>query len=149
MKSCRIHITGASGAGVTTLGRATADALAIPPLDTDDYFWRPTTPPYREKREIADRLRLMREMFLDGIIAGAEIGKRLGFENIISFGMGGTTAKASLIRSGTPTMSEGYYVGGYDSGGSVMVPVVDVGEPRVRPVRCASFIGPTECLFLG
>jgi len=25
----------------------------------------PTTPPYREKRPIADRLRLMREMFLD------------------------------------------------------------------------------------
>jgi N-methylhydantoinase A len=63
-----------------------------------------------------------------GIIAGAEIGKRLGFENIISFDMGGTTAKASLIRNGAPTMSEGYYVGGYDSGYPVMVPVVDVVE---------------------
>src|SRR5258708_8780330 len=60
-----------------------------------------------------------------GIIAGAEIGKRLGFENIISFDMGGTTAKASLIRNGTPTMSEGYYVGGYDRGSPVMVPGVD------------------------
>jgi adenylate kinase family enzyme len=65
MRTCRLHITGASGAGVTTLGRALADALAIPHHDTDDYFWQPTHPPYGGKRAIADRLRLMREMFLD------------------------------------------------------------------------------------
>ena len=65
MKTCRIHITGASGAGVTSLGRALADALAISHHDTDDYYWLPTTPPYREMREFADRLRLMREVFLD------------------------------------------------------------------------------------
>jgi adenylate kinase family enzyme len=65
MKPCRIHITGAAGAGVTSLGRALADVLAVPHHDTDDYFHQPTTPPYRDKRNIADRLRLMREMFLD------------------------------------------------------------------------------------
>ena len=64
MKSRRIHVMGASGVGVTTLGRAIADAVAIPHHDADDYFWLPTTPPYRERREIADRLRLMREIFL-------------------------------------------------------------------------------------
>jgi len=56
---------GASGAGVTSLGRALAEALAVPHHDTDDYFWRPTTPPYREMREVADRLRLMGKVFLD------------------------------------------------------------------------------------
>jgi adenylate kinase family enzyme len=65
VKTCRIHIMGASGAGVTSLGRALADALALSHHDADDYFWRPTTPPYREMREVADRLRLMREVFLD------------------------------------------------------------------------------------
>jgi adenylate kinase family enzyme len=65
MKTCRVHITGASGAGVTSLGRAVAEALAISHHDTDDYFWRPTNPPYREMREVADRLRLMREVFPD------------------------------------------------------------------------------------
>jgi adenylate kinase family enzyme len=65
MKTTRIHITGAAGAGVTTLGRALADALASPHHDTDDYFWLPTTPPYRTQRGIPDRLRLMREVFLD------------------------------------------------------------------------------------
>src|SRR6266478_3394656 len=42
--------------------------------------------------------------------------------------MGGTTAKASLIRQGEPTMAPGYYVGGYASGHPVMVPVIDVVE---------------------
>jgi adenylate kinase family enzyme len=37
IKYRRIHIMGASGAGVTSLGRALADALAIPHHDTDDY----------------------------------------------------------------------------------------------------------------
>jgi adenylate kinase family enzyme len=64
MKSCRIHIMGASGAGVTSLGRAVANALAIPHHDTDDYLWQPTTPPYQNIRERTDRLRLMHEMFL-------------------------------------------------------------------------------------
>ncbi|HMD05355.1 MAG TPA: hypothetical protein VKG68_08755, partial [Candidatus Binatus sp.] len=64
LKTWRIHIMGASGAGVTSLGRALADALAAPHHDTDDYFWLPTTPPYREQREVAERLRLMHEMFL-------------------------------------------------------------------------------------
>jgi len=65
MTSARIHIMGASGSGVTTLGRAAADALAFPHHDTDDYYWLPTTPPYRRKRAIDDRVRLMREVFLD------------------------------------------------------------------------------------
>jgi hypothetical protein len=47
MRTSRIHML---GAGVTTLGRALADALTIPHHDTDDYFWQPTTPPYRERR---------------------------------------------------------------------------------------------------
>jgi adenylate kinase family enzyme len=74
MKSCRIHIMGASGAGVSSLGRALADVLAIPHHDTDDYFWRPTVLPYREMREAEERLRLMREVFLpraDWVLSGS------------------------------------------------------------------------------
>jgi adenylate kinase family enzyme len=73
MKSRRIHVTGASGSGVTSLGRALAEALALPHHDTDDYLWKPTTPPYRELRDIAERLRLMKEMFLpraDWVLSG-------------------------------------------------------------------------------
>ena len=42
--------------------------------------------------------------------------------------MGGTTAKASVIRDGQPAIAEGYYVGGYATGHPVMLPVVDVVE---------------------
>jgi N-methylhydantoinase A len=63
-----------------------------------------------------------------GIIASAEIGKRLGYQNVIAFDMGGTTAKASLIKDGAPSVAEGYHVGGYASGQPVMLPVIDVVE---------------------
>ena len=63
-----------------------------------------------------------------GIIASAEIGKNLGFENVIAFDMGGTTAKSSLVQDGEAAMAEGYYVGGYANGDPVMAPVVDVVE---------------------
>lgn len=63
-RASRIHVTGASGAGVTTLGRALAQHFAVPHADTDDYFWLPTALPFTERRPVEDRLRLMREMFL-------------------------------------------------------------------------------------
>ena len=74
MQTRRIHIVGASGAGVTTLGRAVADALAIPHHDTDGFYWLPTDPPYSQTRDIADRLRLMHEMFIarpDWVLSGS------------------------------------------------------------------------------
>jgi shikimate kinase len=64
MRRCRLHVTGASGSGTTTLARALADHWAVPHADTDDYFWVPTSPPYREKRPEAERRRLMREVFV-------------------------------------------------------------------------------------
>jgi N-methylhydantoinase A len=63
-----------------------------------------------------------------GIIASAKIGAKLGYPNVITFDMGGTTAKSSLIRDGQTTMSTGYFVGGYAHGDPVMLPVVDVVE---------------------
>jgi N-methylhydantoinase A len=63
-----------------------------------------------------------------GIIASAQVGQKLGLPNVISFDMGGTTAKASLVRDGETTMAPGYYVGGYASGHPVMLPMIDVVE---------------------
>jgi adenylate kinase family enzyme len=77
MRSRRIHLMGASGSGVTTLGRALAERLALPHHDTDDYFWLPTAPPCQTTRPAADRLRLMREMFLprlDWVLSGTATG---------------------------------------------------------------------------
>jgi len=55
----RVHITGASGAGTTTLGRALAERMRAPHLDTDDYFWLPTNPPFRTPRLREERLALL------------------------------------------------------------------------------------------
>jgi len=77
MKSRRIHLMGASGSGVTTLGRALAARLALPHHDSDDYFWLPTAPPYQTTRPAAERLRLIREMFLprlDWVLSGTVTG---------------------------------------------------------------------------
>ena len=69
------------------------------------------TPEVATERPVA----MMESGPVGGIIASAQVGLALGFENVISFDMGGTTAKASLIRDGEPTLAPGYYVGGYAS----------------------------------
>jgi uridine kinase len=77
----RIHITGASGSGTTTLGGALAQALGCAHLDTDDYYWLPTKPPFQHKREVAERVALLtrdlqpRDVVLSGSIGswGAEV----------------------------------------------------------------------------
>ncbi len=58
-----IHIMGASGSGTSTLGKALAQKLEAAWLDTDNYYWYPSTPRFQEKRPIADRLELLQEAF--------------------------------------------------------------------------------------
>ncbi|PTV94497.1 adenylate kinase family enzyme [Rhodobacter aestuarii] len=64
--AARVYITGAAGAGTSTLGRALADQLGVPFLDTDDFYWTPTEPPFTTKRPVAERLAL---------IAAAQLGQ--------------------------------------------------------------------------
>ena len=59
----RIHITGASGSGVTTLGAALAARLRVPQFDTDDFYCAKTDPPYTVKNEIPERLAHLRSAF--------------------------------------------------------------------------------------
>lgn len=56
-----IHIFGASGSGTSTLGRYISDKLGYFFMDTDDYFWEPTDPPYTKKRNRSARMNRMRE----------------------------------------------------------------------------------------
>jgi adenylate kinase family enzyme len=64
MTAPHIHITGASGAGVTTLGRALAKRLGAVHLDTDDFYWSPAEPRYSVRRSVDERLRLLRDAFV-------------------------------------------------------------------------------------
>ena len=55
----RLHILGASGCGTTTLGTALAERLGVVHLDTDDYFWEPSEPPFQAPRARPERQALL------------------------------------------------------------------------------------------
>jgi adenylate kinase family enzyme len=51
----KLHLFGASGTGVSTLGEALAEALGVPYFDTDTYFWEASDPPFTQRRPAAER----------------------------------------------------------------------------------------------
>jgi N-methylhydantoinase A len=71
-----------------------------------------------------------------GVIVSAYLGQVLGFDNILSFDMGGTTAKAGLVEHGTPRIAKDYEVGtaaGAERGAKgagypIRTPVIDLVE---------------------
>ncbi len=71
-----------------------------------------------------------------GVIAAALAGRQTSRPNLISFDMGGTTAKASLIKDGMIETTPEYEVGGegsasrwlYGTGHPIRVPVIDLAE---------------------
>lgn len=72
-----------------------------------------------------------------GVVGGHAFGAKVGLKNIITFDMGGTTAKASLIEHGTYSRSLEFQVGGGILTGSrlmtgagylLKVPAIDLAE---------------------
>ena len=72
-----------------------------------------------------------------GVISATHLGDILGHRDIISFDMGGTTAKTGLIQDGSPTVTKEYEVGsearaglGSQRGGGypIRTPVIDLVE---------------------
>ncbi|MNF97074.1 hypothetical protein D3C84_798900 [compost metagenome] len=72
----RIYITGASCAGVTTLGQNVATLLGLRQVDVDDYFWMPTNPPFTTKRPPSERVSLIQQKFGDDdwVLTGSCMG---------------------------------------------------------------------------
>jgi N-methylhydantoinase A len=66
-----------------------------------------------------------------GVVAAALVARQTGRRNLISFDMGGTTAKASLIRDGRYETTAEYEVGG---GSSMMRPTSGTGHPIRLPM---------------
>jgi N-methylhydantoinase A len=71
-----------------------------------------------------------------GVIGAALLGRELGLPNLISFDMGGTTAKVSLIEGGEVKTTSEYEVGGganvrrwlHGTGHPIRLPVIDLAE---------------------
>lgn len=47
----KVNIVGASGSGVTTLGKQLSLKLGIPYFDSDYYYWEPSDPPFTIRRD--------------------------------------------------------------------------------------------------
>ncbi|PLP99770.1 AAA family ATPase [Cupriavidus pauculus] len=72
-----ILITGAAGSGTSTLARAVAGATHARVLETDDFFWRPTEPPYQQKCDAGERAQALSSALHasgDTVVAGALMG---------------------------------------------------------------------------
>jgi N-methylhydantoinase A len=63
-----------------------------------------------------------------GVVGTMALAELLGIDLAISFDMGGTTAKACVVRRGEPSLSSDYFVGGYNSGLAIRIPVLDIEE---------------------
>ena len=69
-----------------------------------------------------------------GVIATAQLGLAIGRPNMISFDMGGTTAKVGLIEQGKPNVTHDFMVGTSvsaevrASGEPIKIPVIDLAE---------------------
>ncbi|MDJ0390582.1 hydantoinase/oxoprolinase family protein [Roseomonas sp. E05] len=102
-----------------------------------------------------------------GVIGAQVLARRAGFDKVISFDMGGTTAKAALVENGEVSRAEEYSVGGGIMIGSrlmsgagyvLKVPAIDLAEvgagggsiiaidaggaPQVGPQSAGAFPGP-------
>jgi N-methylhydantoinase A len=63
-----------------------------------------------------------------GAVGTGVVGEELGLDNLIAFDMGGTTAKACVVRRGRPSLAGDYFIGGYEEGLAVRIPILDIVE---------------------
>ena len=63
-----------------------------------------------------------------GVVGTMALCEALDLAAAIAFDMGGTTAKASVIRRGEPSLSPDYFIGGYNEGLAIRIPVLDIVE---------------------
>lgn len=104
----RIHITGASGSGTSTLAAALAVALGGKHFDADDYYWLPTPRPYTVKHHRDERLSLLLNDLRDvgvAVVAGsvADWGPELEdcFDLIVFLSLDTQARVARLLRRET------------------------------------------------
>jgi N-methylhydantoinase A len=91
-----------------------------------------------------------------GVIAAQLAGRQLGRPDLISFDMGGTTAKASVIVGGAVSVTAEYEVGGaantkrwmHGTGHPIRVPVIDLAEVSAGGGSIA-WVDPGGALKLG
>lgn len=86
----RLLVTGASGSGTTTLGKAIAEQHGWSWLDTDEVYWLPSDPPFQRKRDVDQRRLLLRSrlaasthIVVSGSLMGWDESAEDGFDRIV------------------------------------------------------------------
>src|SRR5262245_48100298 len=65
---------------------------------------------------------------IGGCIGAGAYAEAFGFNNIIAFDMGGTTAKCALVENGRFSVESIYYAGGYVKGFPIKSSVINIVE---------------------
>jgi N-methylhydantoinase A len=65
---------------------------------------------------------------IGGCIGASAYAEALGFKNVVSFDMGGTTAKCALVENGRFSVNSVYYANGYVRGFPIKSAVIDIVE---------------------
>jgi N-methylhydantoinase A len=73
-------------------------------------------------------VRMMESGPVGGAVAAAHVAARAGYDNVVAFDMGGTTAKVSIVRGGEIDIADGYWIDGEEHGYPLQLPVVNVIE---------------------
>jgi len=79
-------------------------------------------------RAVRQPIALVESGPIGGCIGAGAYAHALGFANVISFDMGGTTAKCALVEDGRFSVDQIYYAGGYVKGFPIKSPVIDIIE---------------------
>jgi N-methylhydantoinase A len=62
-----------------------------------------------------------------GVTAAAQLGSMLGFPNVISFDMGGTTTKVCVVHEGKPSVTTQFWIDGKYFIGAPVMDMVEIG----------------------
>ena len=75
-----------------------------------------------------DCVRMMESGPAAGVIGTQALCHLLGIDNAIAFDMGGTTAKAGVVRDGAALVAGSAMIGGYFTGLPLLTPMIDIHE---------------------
>jgi N-methylhydantoinase A len=83
-----------------------------------------------------------------GVVATRALCETIGLSHAIAFDMGGTTAKAGVIRNGKPLMASSVIIGGYGDGLPIQTAMIDIREVGTGGGSIAR-LGPGKSLRVG
>ena len=95
-----------------------------------------------------DCVRMMESGPAAGVIGTQALCHVLGIDNAIAFDMGGTTAKAGVVREGAALVTGSVMIGGYLTGLPLLTPMIDIHEVGTGGGSIAS-VSPSGALRVG